>query len=238
MKSLYFYILKIYMEVKEFPITDEVFSKFRRSRPKPNDCVINALELLGILDANSADISRIFIGDKVVLQDQIEKVFETVFKDKKWHFQNIDVNALEAYLRDSLKPGHVVFCGKVRYQGPGHAFLIWKKHDGNIIMVDPQMTNIFCDLSHKDCFNQMNIDVLLYKILKCSKLGSMSKRLFPKKIKSIKETKSKTKKSKMVTTEQQKRSKLIFTKRKATQNTPYRLSTIQTNQLMDIDDSN
>lgn len=232
------------MEVKEFPITDEAFTKFRRSRPKPNDCVINALELLGILDANSADISRIFVGDNVVSQDQIEKVFETVFKDKKWHYQNTDVKALEAYVRDSLKPGHVIFCGVERHQdAAGHAFLIGKKVDGNVVMIDPQASDIFCDLSHEDCFTQMNINVSRYKIMMCSKVGSMSKRVsmrshrFSKKPKSTKvKSKSKTKTKSRIAESSQKRSKL-FTKRRATQKSPHRLSTIQANEFSDIDDS-
>ncbi len=79
------------MEIKEFTISDESLTRFRRSHPKPNDCVINALEILGILETHSADITRIFVGDDGLLQHQIEKVFEITYPGKKWDFTPLHI---------------------------------------------------------------------------------------------------------------------------------------------------
>ena len=42
---------------------DENINKFGRAIKKPKDCVINALEIIGIINTTDADIMRIVVGD-------------------------------------------------------------------------------------------------------------------------------------------------------------------------------
>ena len=73
-------------EVAQFVLTDDAVGKFRRWVKKPRDCVINAMELLGILDSQNADIARILMGDIGAQIKQIEGIFSIVEPTFNWNF--------------------------------------------------------------------------------------------------------------------------------------------------------
>ena len=138
-------------EVAQFKLTDDSISKFRRWVKKPRDCVINAMELLGILDDQNADIARILIGDTGAQIKQIEDIFEVVEPKFKWNFYKFtNIQTLAQFTSSELKPQHTIFCG---YMGnEGHVFLIAKSIEGKVYYVDPQVDAI-CNLDTNECYN-------------------------------------------------------------------------------------
>ena len=138
-------------EVAQFKITDDAITKFRRWIKKPRDCVINAMELLGILNQQNADIARILIGDIGAQIKQIEDIFEVVEPKFNWNFYKFtNIQRLAHFTSNELKPEHAIFCG---YMGnEGHVFLITKGIDNKVYYIDPQVDAI-CNLDTKECFN-------------------------------------------------------------------------------------
>ena len=70
----------------EFEMTDTLINGFRRQIPKPMDCVINALQLMGALSSKCAELMRIVAGDGGFQKDQIEKDQNFI---KKNDFRNV-----------------------------------------------------------------------------------------------------------------------------------------------------
>ncbi len=138
-------------EVAQFKLTSDAIAKFRRWIKKPKDCVINALELIGILDSQNADIARVLVGDVGVQIPQLEEIFSVVNPKFNWNFYKFtNIETLKQFTSQELKRGHTILCG---YEGlSGHAYLIAKGMDGKTYYVDPQVDQI-CDLDLQKCFN-------------------------------------------------------------------------------------
>lgn len=134
--------------VSEFKISDENLMKFFKLVDKPNDCVINALQIIGILDRLNADLMRIAVGDIGLNDVQIRDIFRVVVPSKQWRFfRYTNVSDLAVFTSHFMKPGHVIFCG---YEGPSinHVFLIGKTMSGNALYIDPQ-AKVVCDLDYQ-----------------------------------------------------------------------------------------
>ncbi len=136
-------------DVAQFRITDDSISKFRRWIKKPRDCVINAMELLGILTDKNADIARIMVGDQGITIEQIEQIFSLIEPKFNWRFFRFTkLETLSHFTSQQLKPLHSIFCG---YLGQdGHVFLIAKTINEKIMYIDPQI-NELCDLDQSSC---------------------------------------------------------------------------------------
>ena len=137
--------------VAQFILTDDSIKKFRRWVKKPRDCVINAMELLGILDQQNADIARILIGDTGAHIKQIEDIFTIAEPAHNWNFYKFtNIQTLAHFTAHELKPSHAIFCG---YTGnEGHVFLIAKGNHNIVYYIDPQVDAI-CNLDNPTCFN-------------------------------------------------------------------------------------
>ena len=136
-------------DVAQFQITDDAISKFRRWVKKPRDCVINAMELLNILNAQNADLCRIMVGDTGLQVGQIEDIFSLLEPKFQWRFFKFTkLESLSDFTMNELKPGHSIFCGYLGQEG--HVFLIAKSLDGKILYVDPQV-NELCPLDQSTC---------------------------------------------------------------------------------------
>ena len=134
--------------VATFQINNDSIIKFRRWVKKPKDCVINAMELIGILDQQSADIARIFIGDTGVNINQIEDVFRLVQPLFQWKFVKLnDLIELVKITNDDsiLKRSQAIFCGYLD-NNFGHVFLIAKNNNGKAYYIDAQVNEV-CDLN-------------------------------------------------------------------------------------------
>ena len=141
-------------DVAQFKITDDAITKFRRWVKKPRDCVINAMELLGILNDQSADIARIMVGDQGLKVGQIEDIFSLVEPKFHWRFFRFTkLETLAQFTNQELKPAHAIFCGYVGQEG--HVFLIAKSASGRVMYVDPQI-NQLCPLDKSECENFIN----------------------------------------------------------------------------------
>jgi len=149
--------------IAPFYMTDENLHHFRRWVKKPSDCVINALELLGVLQATPADLMRIAVGDSGLSAPKIEETFAYVYPTIRWRFfRYTDIHTLENFCIQGLQPSHVIFCGYNK-QGFRHVFLIGKTNTGKVVLIDPQ-ANLFCDLENSDCFENIQ-DAEEYYIL-------------------------------------------------------------------------
>jgi hypothetical protein len=152
-------------DVPQFKITDDAIKKFRRWVKKPRDCVINAMELLNILDDENADICRIMVGDTGLKVGQIEDIFSLLNPNFQWRFFRFTkIETLSQFTVDELKPDHAIFCGYIGQEG--HVFLIAKTSDGKIVYIDPQVNEI-CPLEQSSCVKYIN-DKQAYFILQAS----------------------------------------------------------------------
>jgi hypothetical protein len=134
-----------------FPINDDSIVKFGRWVKKPRDCVINAMELIGLLSPMAADIMRILVGDKGITTQQLEDIFKYTNPRYDWNFYGFtNIQSLSSITINDLAPGYALFCG---YSGnDDHVFLIAKSLSGDLIYIDPQM-GALCPLKSRICLN-------------------------------------------------------------------------------------
>lgn len=131
--------------ISEFKISDDNIMKFFKYVQKQRDCVINALQLIGILDVLNADLMRIAVGDVGLSSQQIVDTFNRVVPTKQWRFlRYTNIRDLAQFTSVNMKPGHVIFCG-FEDAISKHVFLIGKTMIGNVLYIDPQI-NTICDL--------------------------------------------------------------------------------------------
>ena len=136
-----------------FSITDQSLASFQRVFPIPGDCVISALQLVGVIDAQAADIMRIatIAGSTWNDPEQIELVFvyrtmrNFLYSESDNYHQFVDI------IQRELPRGSVVFAGYEAQNGQRHAFLIGRQLDGQIVYIDPQTNPSFCPLSDPRC---------------------------------------------------------------------------------------
>lgn len=156
-------------EIASFFITNDNLTSFKRLVAKPNDCVINALQLLNILDEKAAHLMRIAVGDIGLTEEQIQETFSYIYPTFEWRFiRYTNIKTLENYCFSELQPSHVIFCGYRMYNPRKknylrHVFLIGKDQNNTIVYIDPQI-NVYCDLKHADCFHYIR-DATDYYIL-------------------------------------------------------------------------
>jgi hypothetical protein len=140
----------------EFEMTNSLINGFRRQIPKPMDCVINALQLMGALSSKCAELMRIVAGDGGFQKEQIEATFQFLFPSKQWKFEPfVNLEDLANYAQNVMKSGTVVFCGYQGYnptvkQNIGHVFLVGKDAAGKPLYIDPQIPTI-CNLIDSAC---------------------------------------------------------------------------------------
>jgi hypothetical protein len=145
----------------EFEMTESFINSFQRKIPKPMDCVINALQLMGALSPRCAELMRIVAGDGGFQKKQIEDTFKFLFPSKQWEFQPFsNLNELAYFTKAQMTNGRVVFCGYVGYnptlnKSTGHVFLIGKNLQGTVLYLDPQIPTI-CDLDDAQCANYIS----------------------------------------------------------------------------------
>lgn len=65
--------------LSQFVISDINIMNFKRYLHSPRDCVINALQIFGILDVISANVMRMFTVNTDIQKEEIEKIFVLTF---------------------------------------------------------------------------------------------------------------------------------------------------------------
>lgn len=137
-------------KVATFKITDDQFRKFTRYLPAPNDCVINLLEFLNLVDQRDAGIMRIFVGKKGVDPIDLLAIFDFLYSSNQWRFQ--DYTSFDGMIAvvDQIQHGHVGFCGVKWKNGGGHVMMMGRTLDNRVWLIDPQM-ELICSVRDK-CF--------------------------------------------------------------------------------------
>jgi hypothetical protein len=148
--------------------TDE-FAKFKRRILKPKDCVINALQVLGLIEERSAEIMRIMVGDSGISANQIEEIFEFTYPNQKFKFKEQSVlnlwNILDLMPYDNPS---VVFAGVEYKGGGGHVFIIERSAmGGHFKILDPHVSNnpIQCGDETNDVIKKIQTGVERFYIL-------------------------------------------------------------------------
>lgn len=130
------------LQVHYFPIQDSDLKKFIRKLPADKDCVINAIQLIGLIDARTADLMRILVGNKGIDKDEIEKIFKWVIPEYYWEFSYLPINHknkefIEVIFKD-IPSKHIIFCGVTFNNGNNHVIIIGKTKDNQLVSIDPQ----------------------------------------------------------------------------------------------------
>ena len=144
------------LKLSTFTIEDANIEKFRRIASRSNDCVINAMQIIGMISVKEAALLRIVGGDTGLTPIVITKMF-TLYIPKKFLFKEMDFQLFQQNI-NQIELGQVVFAGYSQVtQGKtfNHVFLIGKNRNNKIYLVDPQLPEqfTFCDLSSPECFS-------------------------------------------------------------------------------------
>lgn len=126
--------------LSQFVISDINIMNFKRCLRSTHDCVINALQIFGILDVRSANIMRISIGNSNIGKEQIEKIFVLTCGNNFEFKSTIYFDEFILNVYNLLKPGNGVFAG---YNG--HVFILARLTTGDVIIIDPSL-HLMCDV--------------------------------------------------------------------------------------------
>jgi hypothetical protein len=116
----------------------EIKSRVHVKRYRADDCVINAIQLLGLITPREAHLMRFFLKGGLD-GEYIGDLFSVLLPDYNWKFQGY-TNPDTFFQRISeLEVDQVIFCGYT-----GHVFLIGRAADGHLYSLDPQVQNKPC----------------------------------------------------------------------------------------------
>lgn len=123
-----------------FPITDTKLDGLKRMNPTQNDCVINAFEILGVMDSREAALSRAFHNNRPIGMDKIVETMNAVGYPHQHKFELVN-DATFADVMNELKPGNSIFAG-ITWEGvgTGHVILLAKGVDRINYVLDPQIS--------------------------------------------------------------------------------------------------
>lgn len=150
----------------ETRISDQNFCNFKRFLNSPMDCFVNAMQIMGMLNTNAANLLRIScVGVSGFSQEQIASIFILY---TNFFFLFREMAGWDAFGQQIMKisPGYVTL-GGYHKNGTGHVFLIGKTTQNKMIYIDPQIqNNTLCFLHEAQCENLIkNMDkyYLLYR---------------------------------------------------------------------------
>ena len=130
-----------------FVLPPEFVKDFSRTKNNPIDCVINALQLLGIVDMSCSHLLRVVIKEQLN-NNQIDEIFEWVYQGSGYAFKMTDMtsttnnDSFKQFATNSLPMGHAAIFG-VQWKSPGqggHVFVIAKGTDNQVYLIDPHIT--------------------------------------------------------------------------------------------------
>ena len=115
---------------------------YLRINSDPNDCVINAMQLLGLLSNIESGLLRLELTcwsehTGGLPPNVIMSMFKTIYPTYNFEFKNsTNSHDFIDYL-SNLPNNHISFCGISRKDGSGHVFLVIKSSN-QIYIADPQ----------------------------------------------------------------------------------------------------
>lgn len=123
--------------IRVFQITSNNIDNFRRNFARPRDCLINALQLLGLVDSIEALNLRIRYGNFGFEQQEIVNFFNNYYN--LFHcFSSYDNLQDILYVISQLPIGVGFLSGVQFHNGEKHVFITAKDLNGNILVLDPQ----------------------------------------------------------------------------------------------------
>lgn len=133
--------LTIPSNAKQYPMTNEIISQFKRLNPRPQDCVINAMEIIGIMGNREAGVARSLVGINGITMEQIINIFNSVDMAYRHSFEIIyNLNKV----MDEIRPGNAIFVG-LGWIGinSGHVVILVKGLDNVRYVLDPQIPSLY-----------------------------------------------------------------------------------------------
>jgi hypothetical protein len=134
-------------KLAQFPITNAQIQQFTRNTTSPKDCVINAMQLIGMIDVTVANVMRNTVQGQRdgFTAPQIVGFFTSVYKCDFKFDPEPNFNQFANRIRECLTKSHVVFAGFTDQYGEQHVFLIGKNNANTLYYIDPQI-NTICDV--------------------------------------------------------------------------------------------
>ena len=133
-----------------------------RLNPSNIDCVVNAMEIIGILSRQDAGLVRTRIGVGIIPEYFLEK-FQQVNPEYIYRFVQISMRELIPWILYEMLNLTMIFCGYLD-QVIGHVYIIAKDNNGKVFLLDPQLNPPICNLDTMDCFANI-ANKLSYHIL-------------------------------------------------------------------------
>jgi hypothetical protein len=127
--------------IPQFQLDEEIINTFKRPDIR-NDCVINALQGLGLLTQYTADYMRILKDkDKGIYRDIYSRIFSHAYK-QTYKFINISSYDELISFSKNIYINHIIvvsytFSSK-RHLILSHVILIAKRDNGDVVIIDPQ----------------------------------------------------------------------------------------------------
>jgi hypothetical protein len=132
--------------LSQFFISNDNINNFSRHFQSPMDCFINAMQIMNVVDAKSANIMRIStLGKTGFTKEQIELIFIYTYGNNFDFKKTNDYNEWSTWIATYLQPSHIVFAGYTN-----HVFLIGRLLDNTIVYIDPQVQQL-CNLNDPTC---------------------------------------------------------------------------------------
>lgn len=151
-----------------FSVSQATLDQFKRIVKSPMDCVVSAMQIIGILDNDTANIVRLTaVGHLGITLEQIENIFSLKF-NKKFVFKSTkNINEFVTYINTNLPKNFMMFCGiKYAESCDKHVFLIARDNNDRVVKIDPQASNPMCSLDNDSvCLEQFSGNTSEYYLL-------------------------------------------------------------------------
>lgn len=150
-----------------FSITSEQLDTFKKIVNSPMDCVISAMQIIGILDFFSSNVLRLTSVGRTygITLEEIENIFSLRTNNKFVFKSTTSAAEFDSTIQRLIPINHVVFCG-VEYNNQyntRHVMLIGKNNDGEMVQIDPQLEVPICYLNNNNiCFKNVSHYFLLF----------------------------------------------------------------------------
>jgi hypothetical protein len=135
-----------------FDFTDDRLQSFTRIASRPNDCVVNTMQLIGQITEREAALLRIVLTTESLSITKITTIF-TLLQPHKFRFIDVDSSKFEEVL-NMLPKQKALFAGYesvIEDKTFKHVFTIAKTIDGKLVLIDSQLPTQMCDLSKPEC---------------------------------------------------------------------------------------
>ena len=127
-----------------------------------HDCVINAFEILNIIDEKKAIQLRRYITNRNTLHgltiDELIAVINNEADSRKidynFYVKQDEIQNIMNYANNYLLPSHAIIL-LFGFENQGHVILIAKNNDNRLTLIDLQERFAYCPLQNKECLEYL-----------------------------------------------------------------------------------